>query len=459
MAYAKVSYDAVVFSSGISSLLYALHCSNKDMDVLLVDRMTEYQIEENDIRLYPYELPIFGITNSEYAEDFKAKIGAKNLKNIFSELETPLTVVFSDSRFEYFGPYIKDEIKREFPDCQQNFSSFIDDILEIEDKLIFLRTHGWANKLKFVLKDPLLAARLINSDINFLYDRHDLPLKVRSILDAIIFVFSGVQSRNFPAIEAVRILSSVLSGVAVPKDGIYSLRTGILDSISKNIDVENYTGDIDIKRRSGRSNIKFTTGKNTISTRHVISDQDHMKDVFVKKFQEVKSTYSEQILYPYSIYLKMSADSVPGCINRWLLLIDADRSSLLNYEDIYAVRIFMEGAYAVMRVTSFLPYGYFDVDDSTHKVKASRMYETLKKIMPNIDNLNIDIFPDFTSEKFASQLYQSLANIEQGDIVYTNIPLKIRKNEKQRRMIYCGREERPYLGFEGIMNNSLRELK
>jgi hypothetical protein len=459
MAFAKTNYDAVIFSSGLSSLLYALNCSNRGMDVLLIDRMTEYQMEENKIRLYPYELPIFGLANSEYAEDFKAKVGAKSFKNMFVELESPLSVVFSDSRFEYFGPYIKDEIKREFHDCQEDFSSFIDDILAIEDNLLSLKTRGWTDRLKFMLKDPLLAIKLFNLDINFLYDRHDIPLKVRSILDAIIFVFSGVKSRSFPALDAVRILSSVLSGLAVPKDGLYSLRSEILENIPRSIEVENYTGGIDVKRRSGKFSINFATNRSTLLCGRVISDHDDMKDVFVRKFQEVKNAYSDDILYPYSIYIKMSADSLPGCINRWMLLIDADRSSLLNYEDIYAVRTFMEGDRAVMRVTSFLPYGYFEIDSAIHRNKASRMYETLKKVMPNIDSLDIDIYPDFTSDEFKSQLYQSLSNIEQGDVVYTGVPLKVRKDKRQRKMIYCGREERPSLGFEGIMNNSLKELK
>ncbi|MCX6112770.1 MAG: hypothetical protein NTY22_05755 [Proteobacteria bacterium] len=71
MASVKNNYDAVILSSGLPSLLSALNCINKNMNILLVDRTAEYKAKDRDITLYPYELPIFGLTNSEYAEDFK----------------------------------------------------------------------------------------------------------------------------------------------------------------------------------------------------------------------------------------------------------------------------------------------------------------------------------------------------------------------------------------------------
>ena len=460
MVLTSNNYDAVILSHGLPSLLSSLNCINKNMNILIVDRTStsEYKVKDRDITLYPYELPIFGLTNSEYAEDFKVKIGIKDFKNLFLDIENPLSVVFADNRFDYSKADIKDEIKREFPDCLDNFGAFIDEIMEIEAKIIFLKTHGWTDKFKFMSKNPLMAYNLMGSDISFLYDKHELPLKVRSILDAILFVFSGVHKKRFPALEAISILSSVIYGVSVPKDGTYSFRSDLLKILSKNVNSEHIKDEIDIKRKSGRFNITIGQDKRQINSGLVITDYDQMKHVFIKKMFELKNDYSEHILYPYSIYIKIPVDAVPKSMNRWLIYIDADKSQLLNYDNVYAVRTFLEEENAVIRLTSFMGYGNFDVDNSIHRNKALKMYQILKRIIPSIDTFDPEIYPDFNSDEFGPELLKLLSNIEQGDVVYTGIPAKIKGTRLSRKVIYCGREEKPYLGFEGIMNNSLKEL-
>ncbi|MCX6112771.1 MAG: hypothetical protein NTY22_05760 [Proteobacteria bacterium] len=355
-------------------------------------------------------------------------------------------------------PKILKLLLREFPDCLDYCGAFIDEIMEIEEKIIFLKTHGWTDKFKFMFKNPVMAYNLMGSDISFLYDKHALPLKVRSILDAILFVFSGVHKKKFPALEAISILSSVIYGVSVPNDGIYSFRSNILKMLSKSVDSEHFNGEIDIKRKSGKFNINMDTGKQPIHSGLIISDYDHMKSVFVQRMFEVKNDYSDHILYPYSLYIKIPADAVPKSMNRWLIYIDADKSQLLNYDNVYAVRTFLEEESAVLRITSFMGYGNFDVDNSIHRNKALKMYQILKRIIPSMDTFDPEIYPDFNSDEFGTELYKSLSNIEQGDVVYTGIPVKIKGTKISRGIISCGREEKPYLGFEGIMNNSLKEL-
>ena len=452
------NYDAVILSHGLPSLLSSLNCINKNMNILIVDRTAEYKIKNREITLYPYELPIFGLTNSEYAEDFKVNIGIKDFKNFFFDIENPLSVVFADNRFDYSKPYIKEEIRREFPDCAEDFIGFIDEIMEIEEKIIFLKTHGWKDKFKFMLKNPVMAYNLMGSDVSFLYDKHGLPLKIRSILDAILFVFSGVHKKKFPSLEAISILSSVLYGISVPKDGTYSFRSYLLKTLSKSVDSEHIKGALDIKKRSGKFNTTIGVDKRQIHSKLVITDHDHIKHVFVKKMFELKNNYSENILYPYSIYIKIPSDAVPKSMNRWLIYIDADKSQLLNYDNVYAVRTFLEDDNAVIRLTSFMGYGSFDIDNSIHRNKALKMYQILKRIIPSIDTFDPEIYPDFNSDEFGLELYKSLSNVEQGDVVYTGIPAKIKGMKIARGFISCGREEKPYLGFEGVMNNILKEL-
>ncbi|MEI6080711.1 MAG: hypothetical protein WCQ53_08775, partial [bacterium] len=99
MTATRNSYETVVFSNGLASLLYTLNCDSKSMDIMLVDRTVESRSRVRDIELYPYELPVFGLS--------KFKVNYRGFKSIFSELDAPLGVVFGASRFEYFKTCIK----------------------------------------------------------------------------------------------------------------------------------------------------------------------------------------------------------------------------------------------------------------------------------------------------------------------------------------------------------------
>ena len=458
MAPTDNNYDAVILSHGLPSLLSSLNCLSKKMKILILDRNPEHKMKDREISLYPYELPIFGLTNSEYAEAFKIKIGIKDFKDFFWDIEDPLGVIFANNRFDYYKPYIKDEIRREFPDCADNFIGFIDEIIQIEQKIIFLKTHGWTDKLKFILKNPVMAYKLMGTDVSFLYDKHKLPLKIRSILASILFVCSGVHKKRFPSLEAISILSSVLYGISVPKDNIYSFRSHLIRTLSKNADNEQVKDLVDIKRKSGRFNITIGSDKRLVNSKLVITDNDHIKNVFVKKMFELKNDYSYNVLYPYSLYIKIPSDAVPKSMNRWLIYIDADKSQLLNYDNVYAIRTFVEDDNAVIRISSFMGYGNFNIDNSIHREKALKMYQILKRIIPSIETFDPEIYPDFNSDEFGPELYKSLSNVEQGDVVYTGRPVKIKGVKLPRGFIACGREKKPYLGFEGLMKHSIKEL-
>ncbi|MEI6080213.1 MAG: hypothetical protein WCQ53_06240, partial [bacterium] len=342
-----------------------------------------------------------------------------------------------------FKTCIKDEIKREFPDCQNEFMSFLEDILAMDSKPKKLFDLSGSSK----------------KDINYFYEKHKLPLKVRAILDSIIFMFSGVKDRNFPAAKAIRILASALNGVSIPKDGVYSLRSEILRGLPKSIEIENNSSEVCVSKRSKRFNIVFSNNKDEVTANFAVSDCDQTKAQFIKDFHDLKSDQSAQVLYPYSIYVKIPVEAVPGCMNRWTLLVDTDRSSLLNYDDVYAVRMFINGRSAIIRVTTFVSYGAFEIDNSIHRNKASKMYDALKKMIPVADKFEPEIYPDFNSDEFETELYQLFDNIGQGDVVYTGIPVKIKNDKECNGVFCCGREGDPYMGFEGMMNNSMRELQ
>jgi hypothetical protein len=239
-------------------------------------------------------------------------------------------------------------------------------------------------------------------------------MEVRSVLDAVLFAFSGVSIKRFPVIHGIKILGSVLRGLSIPKDVDVSLRETVLKFLSQKIKVKNDAKDIAIK----------DLGK------LIISDHDHMKTIFLEDLSRLKNEYSDNVMYPYSIYVKVSKELVPDQMNIWSIYIETDKSMVLNKEEVYMIRVFIEDKFAVLRVSSFLGYGSFDVDQSLHKTKNLKMYQILKKVIPAIETFESKIFPNVKSDDFALELELLLDSLKYGDVVYKEIPDRIKRTTK-----------------------------
>ncbi|MEI6092569.1 MAG: hypothetical protein WCQ47_02675, partial [bacterium] len=237
------------------------------------------------------------------------------------------------------------------------------------------------------------------SSVDKLYEKHGIPLSLRSIMDAILFVFSGVKTDRFPAKQAIKILSSVLSGLSVPKDGYLSLREQILEVLSKTIKVEHNIKDFP-----------------KVQSKTKMSDHDHIKTEFLNNMWRLKNEYSNEVIYPYSVYVKVPKEVVPTYMNRWTLYVDSDGSNILDKDSIYMIRVFVENKEAVIRVSSFLGYGKFDLDNTLHRDRSLKMYDILKKIIPAIDVFDPKVFPNVKSKDFVSDLELLFGNLKYGEV-------------------------------------------
>lgn len=378
MASNKNKYDVVVLSHGLPSVLSTMDYINKNMSVLFLNNLEQRIIEYKGIKLYPYEHPISSLSEQGYSDDHQ---------ELFMETKETLGVIFDGKRFDFFEKSIKEEITNLFPEDEKPFNSFITDIL----------------KSKFVSKI---------SNISQLYDKHELSVGIRGLLDAILFAFSGVETDKFPTVRAVKILGFVLRGLSVPKDGTFCLREQALKVLSQKIKVDGDRKGLPVK---GQGKL-------------IMSDHDHIKTAFLDNILCLKNEYSDTVLYPYSIYVKIPRELVPSQMNRWSIFIGTDKSMILNKNDVYMIRLFMEDKEAVIRVSCFMGYGCFDVDHSVHKSKSLKMYEILRSLIPVIDVFDTKVFPNAESADFVSELEILLASLKYGDLVYKGIPGKIKRS-------------------------------
>lgn len=388
MVSSKDKHDVVIIGDALPSVLLAMDYVKKNRAVLFLNNLEQKKIEHKGINLYPYEFPISSLSDYDYDHDHD---------ELFIAGKGALGIIFNDKRFDFFEQSITEEIKSFFPEYEEPFNCFIAEILK--------KSACIKNKKKFFSS---------MSYIDQLYDRYDLPVCIKSVLDAVLFVFSGIRAERFPAMLGIKILGSVLRGLSIPKDGEISLREGVLKILSQKIKVENHSKDLTVK---GLGKL-------------IISDHDHMKTAFLDNMSRLKNEYSDNVIYPYSIYVKIPKELVPNQMNRWSLYIETDKSMILNKDDVYTIRLFIDNEFAVIRISSFLGYGSFDVNHSIHRNKNLKMYEILKNIIPVIEVFDSKVFPDAKSESFDSELELLFDSLKYGDVVYKEIPDRIRRTTK-----------------------------
>ncbi len=397
-------YKELILSSGTSSIERVIRLLNnrENESFLVLNRMPSYEVEARGFRLYPYERPVL----------------SQELKD--SRSLNPLTIVTPRSRFEYHKLFLDEEIKREFPDSTNDLKIFNDRISYLYEKLQSMQRASFWAKIKIILKDLRAFYCIYFKDIKDLYASYHLPLNIQAILNSILFVFSGLLKNKYKVLEAVNILSRVPNGLVLPDEGNYSLRLQAIQELQlKGLIAE--TSETFRLRKNKKLYEVFdkNLGSSPITAESVIEDSDNVKIQFIKELDKVKGAYSEHIMYPYSIYIKVDNTLLNRCIGRFCLFIDYDDLATVDITKVFVITVFKESEwYSVLRVTSFMSYDSKDVNNAIHRSRSKSMLSALRKLMPAIDTNKVDIYPDHRSDEFEFELNKYFSNMAQSDLVY-----------------------------------------
>lgn len=417
-------YDVVVKSFGISSIAASSYLSDRGIKILLIDETPISPIEEDGFVLYPYEVPMAGLSDKDYSSDMMSFIGFGDInKNIQSDRE-PLGIVFRESKLDFKTPYIKEDVKREFGSSQAlKFNKLLEDLKRRSQRRPCSWRRGKFDRIKDLPKN--IRHAFSYHGINSLYKKYDINTRLSGIMNAVLFVMSGVASRNYRLNDASRLLMVTLNGVDMTDSSIYSVRSSLLKSIRGRVDTVNAKELTDVEQGP-----------------FVIDDLDLVRRSFVEDFDRFKSEFSERVMHPVSLYAKIDQDYLSSAMPQLIIYVDADQSDYFESEDIYVVRVWAKGDQATIRVTSFVSFGFFDIYSEQHKARIAKMKSVLERLVPNMKIADTEYYPS------TDNLSKCFDNLSHGDIIYDDTPIK-------SRAWRCGHEQNPFLGFEGLISSGV----
>lgn len=412
-------YDVVINSYGVSSVLVSSYLSDRGLKVVLVDKNPIRVIKVKDFTLYPYEIPLLGLNAKEYSSDLMSFFGLGAFNKLLKSDDESICVVFRDIKIDFKLPYIKEDVRRQFGQEELiKLTKLMDEVKSRSERISFRWSEHKKNKIKRFLGD--LRHKMSYNGINKLYKKYDIDVKLSGIINALLFVVTGVASRNYKLTEASRVLTLALNGIGVTESNSYSIRDSLLNVNRPNID----TG-------KGEDLEKLLHGPLTID------DVDSIKVDFIDNFERFKGQHSDGVMYPLSLYVRLSSEFISTAMSQFVIFVDADRSDYFEFGDVYVIRAWNTGDKTDIRVTSFVPFGLFDVDSEQHKSKIKKMRNALESLIPNLKINRAEYYADL-----------DFANLVHGDIVYDESILE-KVNTKKLGSFLCGREQRALLGFEG----------
>ena len=415
-------YDVVINSYGISSVLVSSYLSERGLKVFLVDKNPIRVIKAKDFTLYPYEIPLLGLNAKEYSSDLMSFFGLSGFNKLLKSEDESIGIVFRDIKIDFKLPYIKEDVRRQFGQEELvKLSKLIDEIKSRSEKSFI---GGIRHKMSY-------------NGINKLYKKYDIDVKLTGVINALLFVLTGVASRNYKLTEASRVLTLALSGIGITESNSYSIRHSLLNIHRPNVDTGN--GE-DLK--------------NLIQIPLTIDDTDSIKVDFIDNFERFKGQHSDGVMYPLSLYVKLSSEFISTAMPQFVVFVDADRSDYFEFGDVYVIRSWTTGDKTDIRVTSFVPFGLFDVDSEQHKSKIKKMRNIMESLIPNLKIDRAEYYADL-----------DFANLSYGDIVYDESILG-KVNAEKKDSFLCGREQRALSGFEGsvisgidVAQKILRKMK
>ena len=446
-----------VIYNGLSSIICSAVLSKKGVEVRLLLPKEPVEVQIDGFKLSPYELPMVGVDHRDYDGDMLNSIGLEELKKHFIAEKDIINVVFGDHRVDFsFGSMVED-IARLFPEHAPSVKAFISELRSIEKKLPILwkknrglsgnRKHGRLEKLVRVIDYGLSSNKRISS----LYDKYKLPAPIRLVFDSVLFVVSGSFGSELCIPEASRIIVSALDGVTSTEAHTYSLSSGLIKALRGYATVTNVNGIYDIKKDNKNVVIKTDGEEIKVRAKEIVIDSDVVKKDFVSNFQQFNSKYGQRVRYPMSMYFRVAAKDIPVPMSRFLIYVDVDESGFYSYDDIYVLRYTVEGNNALLRATTFVPYGLFDIDIEGHKNKLIKIKDIVEKLVPAMSITDYSMCPDPEDAFLDEKLDKMFSELGQGDMIYGDIHEEITAYPLYKGMLYCGKEMYYPLGFESAL--------
>lgn len=430
-------YDVLINSYGIGSIMAASYLSDRGVEVLLVDHSTPVFVGDKQITAHPYEIPIISLESEEYSSDLMSFVGLDDMnRSIMIEAE-PIGVVFRDVRIDFKYPYMIDDIKRAFGPLEENrFHKLMNELKARSER----RPCPWKKNDKNLAIGLVDKARHTASfrGMDHLYDKYDICTRLRGIVNSIIFVMSGVYSDNYRLAEASRTISCALNGVGITNSNVFSSRSHMMELVKGKVDVEHSDVSQDV-----------TEGL------PVIDDMDTAKEKFMDEFDRFKGQLSDKVMYPLSLYCMIDEELLSSAMPKFVIYIDADGSDYFEPSDVYVLRTWPDGENTCVQVTSFVPFGLFDIEHQQHRERLLKMRAILQKLIPNALKFDVDYYPDIDGSRLGQQLSKGFENIRQEDIIYNALAFKSVRPSRQKKILRCGREQYPYLGFDGVAASAI----
>ena len=451
---------AAVIYNGIPSMVCASSLVKKGLDVELMIPHELGEIRSNGFKLLPYELPMAGLNHRDYDGDLFSFIGLNELKKQISYEKETVNVVFGSNRIDFSYKTIVDDLSRIFPEHAVKVSAFITELKTIEKGLPPLwkennKLKGSCNRTGLAKLRSFSLYKKYNRNISYLYNKHRIPTSIRLIFDSVLFVFSGTFADNVPFIEAARVIVLALEGVCSPEASVYSLAGSMLKALRgslQTIDLDNF---YEVIRKKKLIRVTSDIREFSFDRNNVVLDGDIVKKDFVSRFNLFNSSYSLKVRYPMSMFFRFDANNIPAPMSKCLIYVDVDDSGFYSEDDIYVLRYTVEGGKAVLRATTFVPYGLFDIDDEGHREKFFMMQQIVEDLVPALTVFDYDCYPNPKDANLRTELEYMFTNLVENDLIYGNIYGEMGSYPLYKGTLFSGRECLYPLGFESSIVSGL----
>ncbi|MFH1223071.1 MAG: hypothetical protein V1647_01855 [Pseudomonadota bacterium] len=184
--------SVTIKSRGLVPLFSSSMLLKKGLRVSIVNERQSNEVSVGGIRLFPYELPVFNL--SEYA-------GFKELKGLFLNSVEPVGIIYEGKRFNFSYEYLPKDL--------------IEALRDAENKVHFF-----------------------GRGLTHFYKKHKLSKEQERVLDSVIFLLSGTARKHMPVNYAAKIILGALNGISIPYDGVYTLRNAFLKVLSEKLERE-----------------------------------------------------------------------------------------------------------------------------------------------------------------------------------------------------------------------------
>lgn len=436
----KDNYDVIFFSKGISAKISASHFAKQNSNVLLLDTRTLNYKKENNFLIYPHELPVLADNDRFYFNDLYSFIGLKNFK-ILKNQNTPLSIIFGGKRFYFHEDYIKHDILRDYPKYANKVLSFLDEIRLINEKLpplwlddISYPCRNILDYYNFIIRSDKIVYSNIYNNISILYSKHKIPDFLKDFFNAVIFVLSGIQAKNYPVISSVRLLATALKGVSSNSSLNNYIEYELDKVLEPRIEIRKDIEPIEIERKASNFRVRLNNYEANVYSKFIVSD--YTDDTCFNFFK----TKELDTLLTVTLNIFIDKDFLPVSMGEYTLFIDSDKSNWFSMDNLYVLRIIKKDDYGIVTVTSFLK--------SFDKSIYERMYTKAKKILPFIEKGTYGVYPNFLKSEYTNVNQQFGVSIFNANSKNRFI--------RNKRAFLTGRQSMPYFGFEGEVLSALK---